>query len=189
MRRFVVLVWLAACGDPETPPDLSVEEQGPYSVGTARFTSDGRTLQSARLIENASMQLPGDKGKSGRRISAKGIDVTLGPDGSTVTNLVANQSVQVDLPPDGETPARRIRAASLLATGASTSSGETAAGIQAATFSGDVEFRETRAESSGTPQFCFRKLFRRRAEGGNWAGLDPLPISIQTPRRGAFNET
>lgn len=49
MRRFVLLVciaWLGACGDPETPPDMSVEEHGPYSVGTARFTSDGRTLQS-----------------------------------------------------------------------------------------------------------------------------------------------
>lgn len=46
MRRFVVLVCLAACSDPETPPDMSVEEHGPYSVGTARFVSDGRTMQS-----------------------------------------------------------------------------------------------------------------------------------------------
>ena len=40
------------------------------------------------------------------------------PDGATVTNLVANENVQVDLPPEGDTPARRIRSASLLATGA-----------------------------------------------------------------------
>ena len=32
--------------------------------------------------------------------------------------LVANENVQVDLPPDGDMPARRIRSASLLATGA-----------------------------------------------------------------------
>ena len=102
------------------------------------YAEDGRTLQSARLIENASMQLPGNKGTSGRRIAGKAIDVTMAPDGSTVTNLSANENVQVDLPADGETPARRIRSASLVATGA----GE---GIQAATFSGNVEYRETRA--------------------------------------------
>lgn len=102
------------------------------------YAEDGRTLQSARLIENASVQLPGGSGKGGRRIAGRAIDITLAPDGATVTNLVANESVQVDLPPDGETPARRIRSASLLATGATE-------GIQAATFSGDVEYRETRA--------------------------------------------
>ena len=67
----------------------------------------------------------------------------MAPDGATVTNLVANENVQVDLPPDGDMPARRIRSASLLATGA------TGAGIQAATFSGDVEFRESRARARG----------------------------------------
>ena len=46
MRGLVVLLCLAACSDPETPPDRSVEQRGPYAVGTARFTSDGRTLQS-----------------------------------------------------------------------------------------------------------------------------------------------
>ncbi|HYT67832.1 MAG TPA: LptA/OstA family protein [Vicinamibacterales bacterium] len=103
------------------------------------YAEDGRTLQSARLVENASLQLPGEKGKAGRRIAGKAIDVALAPDGTTVTNLTATENVQVDLPADGETPARRIRAASLLATGAPN------AGIQAATFSGDVEYRESRA--------------------------------------------
>ena len=65
-----------------------------------------------------SVQLPGEKGKAGRRIAGKAIDIALAPDGSTVTNLAANENVQVDLPADGETPARRIRSASLLATGA-----------------------------------------------------------------------
>jgi lipopolysaccharide export system protein LptA len=109
------------------------------------YAEDGRTLQSARLIENASVQLPGQAGKGGRRIAGKAIDIGLAPDGSTVTNLVANENVQVDLPADGDLPARRIRSASLLATGPSTGSGQAPAGIQAATFSGDVEYRETRA--------------------------------------------
>lgn len=111
------------------------------------YAEDGRTLQAARLVENAAVQLPAEKGKAGRRIAGKAIEITLAPDGATVTNLVANENVQVDLPPDGETPARRIRSASLLATGApgapSTGSGQ--AGIQAATFAGNVEYRETRA--------------------------------------------
>jgi hypothetical protein len=102
------------------------------------YAEDGRTLQSAQLVENASMQLPAEKGRSGRRITGKTINVAMGPDGSTVTNLAATENVQVDLPAEGETPARRIRSASLLATGAEQ-------GIQAATFSGDVEFRESRA--------------------------------------------
>lgn len=48
MRRIAILVIasLGACSDPETPADRSVEEHGPYSVGTARFMRDGRTLQS-----------------------------------------------------------------------------------------------------------------------------------------------
>jgi lipopolysaccharide export system protein LptA len=103
------------------------------------YAEDGRTLQSARLIENASVQLPGDKGKTGRRIAGKAIDITLAPDGSTVTNLVANEQVQVDLPSDGEMPARTIKSASLLATG------PPGTGIQSATFSGEVEYRESRA--------------------------------------------
>jgi lipopolysaccharide transport protein LptA len=103
------------------------------------YAADGRTLQSAHLVENASVQLPGDKGQQPKRIAAKAIDVAMGPDGNTATNLTANEKVQVDLPPDGETPARRIRSASLMAMG------PPGAGIQAATFAGDVEFRENRA--------------------------------------------
>lgn len=102
------------------------------------YAEDGRTMQSARLVENASIQLPGGKGKTGRRIAGKVIDIAMAPDGATVTNLNANENVQVDLPPDGDLPARRIRSTSLMATGA------TGAGIEAATFSGNVEFRESR---------------------------------------------
>lgn len=57
MRRFVVLACLAACGDPETPPDRSVEERGPYTVGTARFVGDGRTLQSFYPTEVAEAEV------------------------------------------------------------------------------------------------------------------------------------
>ena len=130
-------------GKPESggPQDMRAKD---IDLG---YAEDGRTLQSARLTENASMQLPGEQGKAGRRIAGRLIDVTLGPDGSTVTNLAANENVQVDLPAERDTPARRIRSASLLAAG----SGQPGGGIQAATFSGDVEFRESRAARGKTP--------------------------------------
>ncbi len=102
------------------------------------YAEDGRTLRAARLVENAAVELPGETGKPGRRIAGKAMDIAMAPDGATVTNLVANENVQVDLPPDGDTPQRRIRSASLLATGAP------GTGIQAATFSGHLEYHETR---------------------------------------------
>lgn len=108
------------------------------------YAPDGRTLQSAHLVENASVGLPGEKGKGTKRISAKGIDIAMAPDGATVTNLTANENVQVDLPPDGDTPARRIRSAALLATGSPDG------GIQNAAFVGDVDFHETRPANAKT---------------------------------------
>ncbi|HEX6464854.1 MAG TPA: LptA/OstA family protein [Vicinamibacterales bacterium] len=118
-------------------------QAGPQSMRAhdidVTYAPDGRTLQTAHLMQDASVALPGEAGKPPKQIAAKGIDVTMAPDGSTVTNLTANESVQVDLPPDGDIPQRRIRAAALIATG--TPPG----GITNAAFVGDVEFRETRA--------------------------------------------
>jgi lipopolysaccharide export system protein LptA len=112
------------------------------------YAPDGRTLQTAHLVENAVVQLPGDPGKGGRRVAGDTVDIGLAPDGSTVTNLTATNRVQVDLPPDGETPARRIRSAALAAAGPPVASGETPAGLQRATFTGGVDFRETRAANA-----------------------------------------
>jgi lipopolysaccharide export system protein LptA len=104
------------------------------------YAADGRTLQTAHLVENASIDLPGEAGKKPKQISAKGIDVAMAPDGATVTNLSANEAVQLDIPPDGDIPQRRIRAAALIASGAPPG------GITNATFVGEpVEFRESRA--------------------------------------------
>jgi lipopolysaccharide export system protein LptA len=108
------------------------------------YAENGRTLQAAHLVENALVRLAGEKGKPGKQITGKGIDVALGPDGSTVTNLTAAENVVVDLPADGDTPARRIKSAVLLAMGAPAAPGQPG-GIKNATFGGGVEFRETRA--------------------------------------------
>jgi lipopolysaccharide export system protein LptA len=107
------------------------------------YAADGRTLQATHMVENAVVRLPGEKGKPGKQIAGKGIDISLAPDGETVTNLTAADSVQVDLPPDGEIPARRIRSAILLATGAPAAPGQPG-GIRNATFGGVVEYREHR---------------------------------------------
>jgi lipopolysaccharide export system protein LptA len=108
-----------------------------------RYGPDGRTLQGARLMENATVQLPGQSSASGRSIAGKTIEIALGPDGSTVTSLTSNENVEVTLPGEGDLPARRIRSVSLVATGAA------GTGLQNATFAGPVEYRESRAPRSG----------------------------------------
>jgi lipopolysaccharide export system protein LptA len=96
-----------------------------------------------KLMENAVAQLPGGAGAGSRRISGRTIDISLGPDGSTVTSLAALENVQVDIPATANAPARRINAQSLAAGGAS--------GLQTATFTGGVRFRETRPAQPGAP--------------------------------------
>jgi lipopolysaccharide export system protein LptA len=103
------------------------------------YAPDGRTLQQARLVENASVQINSPGGA--RTVSASTIDLTMGADGSTVTGLSANQNVVVELPPSADAPARRITSATL--------SGGGAAGLQNATFAGGVVFHEVKAGGRG----------------------------------------
>jgi lipopolysaccharide export system protein LptA len=103
------------------------------------YAPDGRTLQSAKLIENGVVELPGAAGAPARRITGKTIDLGMSPDGTTLTLLNANENVEVNLPPAGDAPAQRIRAAALSA------SGPAGAGLQTATFTGGATFTETRA--------------------------------------------
>lgn len=103
------------------------------------YDEDGRTLHRSQLVENAAVELPGEGSGGGRRIAGKTIDIVMSPDGKTVTNLNAAENVQVDLPADGDAPAKTIRSTTLSATGAP------GAGLQTATFAGNVEYREGRA--------------------------------------------
>jgi lipopolysaccharide export system protein LptA len=96
------------------------------------YAPDGRTLQQARLMEEARVQL--GSAETQRTIAARTIDMGIGPDGSTVTSLTATSDVQVDLPQAAENPARRITAAAL------TSGGP--AGLQTATFTGGTTYVE-----------------------------------------------
>ncbi|MBA2302876.1 MAG: hypothetical protein H0W08_09600 [Acidobacteria bacterium] len=114
---------------------------GPQSMSARdidmAYGEDGRTLQHAKLVENAVVQLAG--AGAGKRIAGNTIDIGLGPDGTTISSLSANDRVQVDLPPEGDGPSKTIRAATLSAAGAG------GAGLQTATFGGGVDYRETRA--------------------------------------------
>ncbi len=105
------------------------------------YAPDGRTLQSAKLFEGASVQLAGAGGA--RKVSARGIDLTMGPDGSTVTGLNASENVVVETPAESDAPARRINSAALTSGGPS--------GLQSGTFTGGVTFHEMRAAGKGTP--------------------------------------
>jgi LPS export ABC transporter protein LptC len=109
------------------------------------YGPDGRTLQRALLMEKAVVDLPGAAPGAGRRVVGRTIDMTMGPDGTTLTSLNATENVELDLPGAGETPAKQIRAQTLRASGAP----ET--GLQAATFEGDVQYRESRAARGSTP--------------------------------------
>lgn len=107
------------------------------------YAPDGRTLQRALLMENAVAQLAGGAGTAPRKVSGRTIDMTMGEDGGTVTSLAAHDNVQVELPGAAGAPARRITAATLAAGGP--------AGLQTATFSGGVTYREIRAARKGEP--------------------------------------
>jgi lipopolysaccharide transport protein LptA len=109
------------------------------------YGEDGQSLQFAKLIENAVVQLPRVGTSPGRRVAGNAIDIAMAPDGTTVTNLNASGKVQVDLPAEGDLPAKRIRSELLVAEGAP------GAGLQQATFAENVEYRETRAARAELP--------------------------------------
>ena len=105
------------------------------------YAPDGRTLQTAKLVENAVLQFSAEG--STRKVAAAAIDLTMGPDGSTMTALNASQNVTLDLPATADAPAKRITSATLNAGGPK--------GLQTATFAGGVVYREFRTGRRGTP--------------------------------------
>jgi lipopolysaccharide export system protein LptA len=105
------------------------------------YSEDGQAIQQATLTENASVELPGEAGAPGRRISGRNITMAMAPDGTTLTNLTAKEQVVVEIAAAGDSSGRRITASSLEATG------PPSGGLQNATFTGNVEFRETRTEA------------------------------------------
>jgi lipopolysaccharide export system protein LptA len=108
------------------------------------YAPDGRSLERAKLMERAAVDLPA-QGAAGRKVTARTIEIGMSPDGTSVTSLTATQNVVVELPAEGQAPARRIESAELTSTGAAD------AGLQHATFTGRVVYREMRAARDGAP--------------------------------------
>ncbi|HVT46489.1 MAG TPA: hypothetical protein VHD57_01775 [Vicinamibacterales bacterium] len=97
---------------------------------------DGTTsLQRAHLARQAVLVQIGPQGR--RSIEAPQIDLTMAPDGSTLTHLEANPGVEVNTPASADVPSRTITARTLVATGTDS------AGLTAAVFDGSVRFVET----------------------------------------------
>jgi LPS export ABC transporter protein LptC len=104
------------------------------------YGPDGQTLQHALLKGGGAIELTGATPSIVRRISGETIDIAFAADGTTVTGLDATDAVQLALPAEDTTPARVIRAASLVSTG------DPVKGLTSARFAGGhgvVEFRET----------------------------------------------
>jgi lipopolysaccharide transport protein LptA len=148
------------------------------------YFEDGRALRQARLVDNAVLHLPAEAGGR-RRVAGRTIDIDLAPDGTTVTGLRAAEAVQLDLPPEMKGgPQRQIRASTLEA------SGVPPAGLQAATFTGNVEYREV--QPGGTRLARAARLDVRTAANlgaieeadfrGNVQITDPPDLTARAPR-------
>jgi len=113
------------------------------------YAPNGASLEHAVIDDNAVVQLAGEKGQAGRQISAKLLDIALGPDGSTPTAVIGRENVRLTMPAEGDVPARTIEAAAVDA------KGQPGRGLTRAQFSGNAQYRERgantgRAASSGT---------------------------------------
>lgn len=104
---------------------------------TLAYAPDSETLEHATLAGRSVVQLAGERGGRGSRIAAEALDVGLGPDGATLTTLVARDNVQTDFAATRGQPTRTVRSVSL------DGRGEPGKGLTAATFTDNVEYRET----------------------------------------------
>jgi lipopolysaccharide export system protein LptA len=103
------------------------------------YGPDGEVIQHVLVVGDAVLQLAGEVGKPGRRLSAASIDTTLAPDGSTPTALAARDAVQLTFPAEPGVASRTIRAATMDAVG------EPGRGLTKAHFERSVEYREADA--------------------------------------------
>lgn len=106
------------------------------------YREDGRTLERVTLASAASIQFAGEHGQAGRRLAASWMDITLEADGTPLI-VAARDQVELSLPAEATTPARRIRAVSLEATG------EPGRGLTNARFLDQVEFVEAKPARNG----------------------------------------
>lgn len=105
------------------------------------FAPETSQLSHANLQGAAVLTLREDAGTT--RVTGSTIELYVGKDGQTLTKLEAAAPSEVQLPRDGETPARTISSSGLVAEGTDPK------GLDRAVFSGGVEYRETRPAARG----------------------------------------
>jgi len=116
-------------------PDMSADEID------LDFDESGSALRHANLKGSPVLTLRDTDGQT--RVSGSVIDMTLAPDGQTLTRLDVAGPSQVQLPRTGDTPARTIESDGLIAEGAAP------AGLDRAVFRGGVVYRELRPATRG----------------------------------------
>lgn len=109
------------------------------------YGADGETLERATLVRDAAIEIAGDAGAEGRRLAGDWLELALALDGKTLGALNGHSRVRLDLPKEGETPARTIRADVVRGSGPP-GQGVTAVNFQGGT--GQVEYTEMRPAPS-----------------------------------------
>ncbi len=107
---------------------------------TITYNPETGLLERAVLDRTARLDLPGGGGRS---LAADYIDLGFAGDGATLTALDANGAVELKIPAAGDEPATEIRAPRL------ESRGSAGKGLERATFTGGVEFREQAPAKAG----------------------------------------
>lgn len=107
-----------------------------------RYAPDGRTLQQAVLMRQASIHLARPDGSPGQHLVADFIDTSLAPDG-TVTALNGRDNVRMTVPPTAEAAGRTVTSPVMSAVG------EPGRGLTAMTFENGVEYREEPGKGTG----------------------------------------
>jgi lipopolysaccharide export system protein LptA len=135
LRQNAAIVPVAGQG--KSSPEMRAEDIN------LEFLPDGRTIKRAQMVRKATLVISGDTGGR-KQITGDLLDVLLGSDGQTVTNLAGNGGpVVVTLPASADTPQRTIRGRQLDASGDGTK------GLSSAVFRQNVEFVENRAAARG----------------------------------------
>ena len=108
---------------------------------TITYGPETGLLERAVLDRAARLDLPEGGGRS---LAADYIDLGFAGDGTTLTALDANGAVELKIPAAGDEPATEVRAPRL------ESRGTAAKGLERATFTGGVEFREQAPARTGS---------------------------------------
>ena len=117
------------------------------------YASSGAGLETATLTGGAMLTTVGDGGAAGARIGGRSMQLEFDTDGDILRDLRVEHTVSLALPERPESPAQRITAARLTATGVA------GAQLETARFEGNVVFEE---ESTGDRRDSPGRVLRAR---------------------------